>query len=66
MVYTHPDEGRELMQYAGYLQAEGYFQKEAEFIDLEELPGLRGLKALRLEIQMEGQAPVNSAVPIDP
>ncbi len=66
VVYTHPDEGRELMQYAGYLQAEGYFQKEAEFIDLEELPGLRGLKALRLEIQLEGSAPANSVDPIAP
>jgi hypothetical protein len=66
VVYTHPDEGRELMQYAGYLQAEGYFQKEAEFIDLEELPGVRGLKALRLDIQLEGQIAANSADPMAP
>lgn len=56
VVYTQPQEGRELMQYIGYLQAEGYFHKEVESVDLEDLPGVRGLKALRLGIHLEAQA----------
>ena len=40
----------EYKHYLEYLQSINYITDEIEFLDLEELPGASGLKALRVEI----------------
>jgi hypothetical protein len=58
VVYSHPKEGREIRQHIDYLQSRGHLLEDLESIDLEDLPGVRGLKALRVGINMAAAAGV--------
>jgi hypothetical protein len=53
IVYSNPREGREIRQHVEFLQAKGHLMNEVEQIDLEDLPGVRGLRALRVEVNLE-------------
>ena len=50
LVYFNDREIEEYMQYIAYLQEQGYLGRELEFLDLEELQGVSGLRALRVSI----------------
>ena len=50
MVYTNQKEAQEYEEYIRFLQSQNYLSPNIEYLDLEELQGLRGLKALRVEI----------------
>jgi hypothetical protein len=52
VVFAHDKEGREYSAYLEFLQKEGLLDGSIEYYDLEELPGVRGLKALRVSINM--------------
>lgn len=56
VVYSHPGEGREIRQHIDYLQSRGYLLSDLEAIDLENLPGIRGLKALRVGVDLQAVA----------
>ena len=56
VVYSHPREGREIRQHIDYLQARGHLLDDLETIDLEDLPGVRGLKALRVGVDLKAEA----------
>jgi hypothetical protein len=56
VVYSHPKEGREIRQHIDYLQGRGYLLNDLETIDLEDLPGVRGLKALRVGVDLQAAA----------
>jgi hypothetical protein len=56
VVYSHPDEGREIRRHIEFLQAEGQLNQDLEKLDIEDLPGIRGLKAMRVGIHLEAQA----------
>ena len=53
IVYSNPAEWREMVKHIDFLQAEGYLLDDVESLDLEDLPGVQGLKALRVGINVE-------------
>ena len=53
VVYSRQDEGREIRQHIDFLQHQGCFDNNIEYLDLEDLPGVRGLKAIRVGIALE-------------
>lgn len=53
VVYSGVEEEREYLQYFHYLHTRGLVQDEPELLELEELQGVSGLKALRVHIVME-------------
>ena len=56
IVYSHPKEGRDIRRHIDYLQGRGHLLEGMETIDLENLPGVRGLKALRVSVNLEAAA----------
>jgi hypothetical protein len=52
VIYTQPQEGREIRRYFDFLRSQGYLKGDTEALDVEELPGVHGLKALRVEIDL--------------
>ncbi len=50
IVYTQASEASEYMQYIEYLEAKGFLKKEVEQMELEDLQGVYGLKALRVTV----------------
>jgi hypothetical protein len=52
VIYTQPQEGREIRRYIDFLRSQGFLKAETEALDVEELPGVQGLKALRVEIDL--------------
>jgi hypothetical protein len=53
IVYANPREGGEIRQHIEFLQAKGYLLGDAEQLDLDDLPGIRGLRAIRVGINLE-------------
>jgi hypothetical protein len=56
IVYSQPDEMREMLQHIDYLRSEGYLVGNPENVELESLPGVQGLKALRIDVNLESGA----------
>jgi hypothetical protein len=52
VIYTQPQEGREIRRYIDFLRSQGFLKGDTEPLDVEELPGVQGLKALRVEIDL--------------
>ncbi len=52
LVYSHPSEAGEWRDYIEYLQRRGYLGREVEELELEELPGAHGLRALRVAVDL--------------
>ena len=53
MVYSNPKEAEEYQEYILFLQNKRLLLPGVEFLELEELQGVSGLKALRVDINME-------------
>lgn len=51
MVYFNPDEQKEYTEYIKYMQVQGYLNDDLELLDLDELQGVSGLKALRVGVK---------------
>lgn len=56
VVYSSPEEAREMRRHIEHLQEQGFLAPEVERHELEDLPGVRGLKALRVGINLESEA----------
>ena len=54
MVYSNPKEAQEYQEYILFLQSKNLLLPGLEHLDLEELQGVSGLKALRVSINLEG------------
>ncbi|HKQ66849.1 MAG TPA: GAF domain-containing protein [Methylomirabilota bacterium] len=52
IVYSHVAEANEYRAYLDYLTSLGYFTGEIEDVELEELQGVHGLRALRIAIDL--------------
>jgi hypothetical protein len=52
MVYSNPKEAQEYQEYIQFLQSKKILNPGIEMLDLEELQGVSGLKALRVEINL--------------
>ena len=50
IVYSQRPEGAEYLEYIDYLRAAGYLRDETEDVDLADLQGAQGLKALRVTV----------------
>jgi hypothetical protein len=57
IVYSQPREAQEYWEYIDYLQALGYVSGEVERLELEDLEGAQGLKALRLTVALDENVP---------
>lgn len=53
IVYSNPREAQEYKEYIHYLQSKELLKEGIENLDLEELQGVRGLKALRVDINLD-------------
>jgi hypothetical protein len=53
MVYSNPKEAEEYQEYILFLQNKKLLLPGVEFLELEELQGVSGLKALRVDINMQ-------------
>lgn len=53
IVYTQPKEATEYMEYIEFLQNHKLLKTEVENLELEELQGVVGLKALRVEVELD-------------
>ncbi len=56
IVYSTSSEAAEYRRYVEFLQNKGYFAPGLEELELEDLPGISGLKALRVTIASKGEA----------
>ncbi|MBW1996525.1 MAG: GAF domain-containing protein [Deltaproteobacteria bacterium] len=56
IVYSHPNEGKEIRHHIEFLQCEGYLTGELEALELADLPGVQGLKSFRVCVNIESQA----------
>jgi hypothetical protein len=54
MVYSNPKEAQEYQEYIFFLQSKNLLRPGMESLELEELQGVSGLKALRVDINLEG------------
>ena len=56
IVYSHPEEAKEIDRHVDFLHSEGYLTGESENLELEDLPGVKGLRSLRVGVNLESQA----------
>jgi GAF domain-containing protein len=52
MVYSNPKEAFEYQEYIKFLQSKNLLQPGLEFLELDELQGVSGLKAMRVDINL--------------
>ena len=50
IVYSQSSDEREYLKYINFLQSKNYLEEEVEIVELEDLQGITGLKALRVNI----------------
>ena len=55
IVYSHPEEASEMYRHIQFMQAEDYLREEIERLELEDLPGVQGLKALRVSVNLQSE-----------
>ena len=65
IVYSQAAEAAEYRDYIAYLQAQGYLQGEVEKLELEELQGVSGLRALRVAVNLAREHPPTAGTAID-
>jgi GAF domain-containing protein len=53
IVYSHPRESAEYRQYIDFLVARGFLTDDVESLELRDLQGVTGLKALRVTVNIE-------------
>ncbi|TCD08269.1 GAF domain-containing protein [Pedobacter frigidisoli] len=51
LVYFNQDEAKEYMEYIKYMQVQGFLNDDLEGLELDELQGVSGLKALRVGVK---------------
>ncbi|MCG8619895.1 MAG: GAF domain-containing protein, partial [Desulfobacterales bacterium] len=56
VVYSTPREGREIRQHIEFLTARDKLKNDMEVLELDDLPDVRGLKALRVGVNVAAQA----------
>ena len=56
IVYSQEQDANEYKQFISFLQSKGYFKKEIEDLELENLQGINGLRALRVEVNYANES----------
>jgi hypothetical protein len=57
IVFSQPDEAAEYLKYIEFLTEQGLLKDDVERLDLEELQGVSGLKALRVAVNLAASVP---------
>lgn len=55
VVYSRPDEAEEMHQHIKFMQRQGVLNNDLEWLELDDLPGVQGLKALRMTVNLASQ-----------
>lgn len=55
IVYTQPQEATEMRRHIDFLTSETYLTGEPELLELSDLPGVQGLRAIRVNINLESE-----------
>ncbi|MFQ5485991.1 MAG: hypothetical protein ACE5DO_11755, partial [Desulfobacterales bacterium] len=55
IVYSHQEEALEMRRHIDFLKAEGYLSGKLENLELEPLPGVHGLRSLRIGVNLQSQ-----------
>ncbi|MBC5775352.1 GAF domain-containing protein [Pontibacter sp. KCTC 32443] len=55
IVYTQQKEAAEYLRYIEFLQSEGYIEEEVEMLEVEEMQGVQGLRAIRVKVSFKEQ-----------
>lgn len=55
IVYTQQKEATEYMRYIEFLQSEGYIEKEVEILEVDDMQGVQGLRAIRVSVSFKEQ-----------
>jgi GAF domain-containing protein len=63
IVYSQRQEGAEYLEYIDYLQAAGMLKAGTEDVELEDLQGAQGLKALRVTVDLRASRAQHQALP---
>ena len=63
LVYSQRQEGTEYLEYIDYLQTAGYLKAGTEDVELEDLQGAQGLKALRVTVDLQASRTQDQALP---
>jgi hypothetical protein len=63
IVYSQRQEGAEYLEYIDYLQAAGILKAETEDVELEDLQGAQGLKAMRVMVDLQASQAQNQPLP---
>jgi len=53
VVYSNPSEGKGIRQHIDFLTSLGKFQNDFEMLTLDDMPDVRGLKAIRIGVNLE-------------
>ncbi|MEJ5378107.1 MAG: GAF domain-containing protein [bacterium] len=56
LVYAYAEEAREARRHIDFLHARGFLKSQVENLELEDLPGVQGLRALRVEVDLSSSA----------
>jgi len=56
VVYSNPSEGKEIQQHIDFLTSLGKLQDDFEFLNLDDMPDVRGLKAIRVGVNLKSMA----------
>ncbi len=56
VAYSNPSEGKEIQQHIDFLMSLGKFHDDLEFLNLDDMPDVRGLKALRVGVNLKSVA----------
>ena len=55
VVYSQPEEGEEMRRHIDFLRSQGFLDDQEETLELEDMPGVYGLKALRVSVNLESE-----------
>jgi len=55
IVYSRPDEAQEMNHHVNFMQDKGFLTSDKEWLELDDLPGVQGLKALRVGVNLASQ-----------
>jgi len=56
IVYSQEHEAQRILRHIAFLRSEGFFTDRLERLELEDMPGISGLKALRVEVKLDSAA----------
>lgn len=56
VVYSNPAEGKEIRQHIEFLTSLGKLHDDMEVLDLDDMPDVRGLKAMRVGVDLDAMA----------